>query len=144
MNSKRGQQHLQKNKIALSVSSQPCQEHLAVTVLFHRVKPHLPTDKLQSILSAGASSQLVVVFMHNLLSQHEASFKPVGPNHTDPGCWQSFVQQCLLVTDMTFDETKFEWHDINQKAAMRIAEALMHIAQQQSQSYWQLKHHIGS
>ena len=92
---------------------------------------------------AGASSQLVVVFMHNLPSGHEASLKPVGPNHTDPGSWQSFVQQCLLVTDMTFDETRFELHDINQKAALLIAEALMHIAQQQSvaakASCWQLK-----
>ncbi len=37
--------------------------------------------------------------MHNLPSGHEASVKPVGPNNTDPGCWQSFVQQCLLVTE---------------------------------------------
>ena len=93
------------------------------------------TDLMLARGAAGASSQLVVVFMHNLPSQHEASLKPAGPNYTDPGCWQSFVQQCLLVTDMTFDETKFEWHDINQKAAMRIAEALVHIAQQQPDSY---------
>jgi len=69
--------------------------------------------------------------MHNLPSGHQASVKPVGPNNTDSGCWQSFVQQCLLVTDMTFDETRFDWHGINQKAAMLIAEALMQIAQQQ-------------
>ncbi|DBA72792.1 TPA: hypothetical protein ACH3X2_010181 [Trebouxia sp. C0005] len=124
------QQHLQNNNIALSVSLQPGQEHLAVTVLFHRVKPRLPTDELQSLLSAGSSSQLVVVFMHNLPSGHEASVKPIGPDHTDPGCWQSFVQQCLLVTNTTFDETRFEWHDINQKAAMPIAKALMHSAHQ--------------
>ena len=73
--------------------------------------------------------------MHNLPSGHEASLKPVGPSNTDFGCWQTFKQQCLLVTDMTFHETKFEWHDINQKAAMLIAEALMHIAQQQSDSH---------
>lgn len=73
--------------------------------------------------------------MHNLPSGHEASIKPAGPNNTDPGCWQSFVQQCLLVTDMTFDETRFEWHAINQKAAMLIAEALICIAQQQSASH---------
>ena len=68
--------------------------------------------------------------MHNLPSGHEASVKPIGPDHTDPGCWQSFVQQCLLVTNTTFDETRFEWHDINQKAAMPIAKALMHSAHQ--------------
>jgi hypothetical protein len=73
--------------------------------------------------------------MHNHPSGHEASLKPVGPNNTDPGCWQSFVQQCLLVTDMTFDETRFDWHDVNQQAAMLIAEALMHIAQQQPDSH---------
>ena len=53
------QQHLQKNKIVLSVSSQPSQERLAVTVLFHRVKPRLPTDELQSILSAGNASTVL-------------------------------------------------------------------------------------
>lgn len=42
------QQYLQKNKIALSVSLQPGQRRLAVTVLLHRVKPRLPTDELQS------------------------------------------------------------------------------------------------
>ncbi len=50
------QDHLQKNKIALSVNLQPSQERLAVTVLFHRVKPRLPTDELQSLLSAGDAS----------------------------------------------------------------------------------------
>ncbi len=50
------QQHLQTNKIALSVSTQPGQERLAVTVIFHRVKPRLPTDELQSLLSAGDAS----------------------------------------------------------------------------------------
>ena len=53
------QQYLQKNKIALSVSSQPGQDLLAVTVLFHRVKPCLPTDELQSILSAGNASTML-------------------------------------------------------------------------------------
>jgi len=33
------------------------------------------------------------------------------------------------------DETRFEWHAINQKAAMLIAEALIRIAQQQSDSH---------
>ncbi len=53
------QQYLQKNKIALSISSQPGQERLAVTVLFHRVKPRLPTDELQSLLSAGDASTML-------------------------------------------------------------------------------------
>ena len=53
------QQYLQKNKIALSVSLQPGQERLAVTVLLHRVKPRLPTDELQSILSAGNASTML-------------------------------------------------------------------------------------
>ena len=59
------QQHLQNNNIALSVSLQPGQEHLAVTVLFHRVKPRLPTDELQSLLSAGDAS---TVQHHELLT----------------------------------------------------------------------------
>ncbi len=50
---------MQNNKIALSVSSQPSQERLAVTVLFHRVKPRLPTDELQSLLSAGDASTML-------------------------------------------------------------------------------------
>jgi len=38
---------------------------------------------------------------------------------------------------MTFDETSFDWQDSRQKAATLVAEALMQLAQQQSDS-----HHI--
>ena len=54
--------------------------------------------------------------------------KSAGSNNTDPGCWQHFLQQCHLVTDMTFDEARFEWHDINQTAAGLVANALNAIA----------------
>lgn len=53
------QQHLQKSKIGLSVTLDPGQKHLALTVLFHRVKPRLPTDELQSLLSAGDASTML-------------------------------------------------------------------------------------
>ena len=45
--------------------------------------------------------------MHNIASGHEKKlFKAVGPNNTDPGCWQELARRCLLITDMIFDETK--------------------------------------
>ena len=72
--------------------------------------------------------QLIVVFLHNVASGHERTIRPAGPNNTGPGCWQHFLQQCLLVTDMTFDEARFEWHDMNQNAAGLVANALNTIA----------------
>ena len=49
------QDHLQKNKIALSVNLQPSQERLAVTVLFHRVKLVCP------LMNYSPSSQQVML-----------------------------------------------------------------------------------
>ncbi len=74
----------------------------------------------------------MVVFMHNIPSGREANVKPTGPNNTDPGCWHSFSQQCLLTIDMTFDEARFDWHDVNQNAASQIAEVLTKVVKQQS------------
>lgn len=82
---------------------------------------------------AGPPGQIIVVFMHNVASGHEKSlFKPVGPNNTDPGCWSAFAQQCLLITDMTFDETRFDWNKINELALHLIVDAIINAARQTS------------
>jgi len=85
-------------------------------------------------LAAGSANygQLIVIFMHNIASGHEKTMRPAGPNNTDPGCWQQFTQQCRLVTDMTFDEARFEWHDINRNAAALIADTLSKVAASQA------------
>ena len=85
------------------------------------------------LLVAGSPDhgKLIVIFMHNIASGHEKTLKPVGPNNTDLGLWQQFTQQCHLVTDMTFDETRFGWHEVNKVAANLIAESLSRTAAQQ-------------
>ena len=83
------------------------------------------------VADSPGHGKLIVLFMHNIASGHEKTLKPVGPNNTDPGLWQQFTQQCCLVTDMTFDETRFGWHDVNKHAANLIAETLSRIAAQQ-------------
>ena len=69
--------------------------------------------------------------MHNTSPGCELSIKPVGPNNTDPGCCQQFVQHCLCITDTAFDESRFAWHDVNQNAVKLIAETLIKVAKQQ-------------
>ena len=76
---------------------------------------------------------MIVIFMHNIASGHEKSlFKAVGPNNTDPGCWSAFTQQCLLITDMTFDEKRFDWNKINKHALQLVVEAVIIAAQRTS------------
>lgn len=70
--------------------------------------------------------------MHNIASGHEKTTRPAGPNNTDPGCWQRFTQHCRLVTDMTFDEARFERHDINSNAAALVADTLNKVAASQA------------
>lgn len=70
--------------------------------------------------------------MHNIASGHEKTIRPAGPNNTDPGCWQQFTQQCRLVTDMTFDEARFDWHDSNCNAAGLVANSLSQISASQA------------
>lgn len=90
----------------------------------------------QLVISAGESRQVVVIFMHNIPSGHETSMlKAVGPNNTDSGCWQRFKQHCMLVTDMTFDERRLEWNEINKNARQSIVEAISSIAAKPSNSY---------
>ena len=77
----------------------------------------------------------MVIFMLNIASGHEKSmFKAVGPNNTDPGCWESFEQHCLLVTDMTFDERRFDWNKINKNARQELVAAISIAAAQPSDS----------
>ena len=69
--------------------------------------------------------------MHNIATGHEKNlFRAVGPNNTDPGCWSAFAQKCLLITDMTFDETKLDWNEINKHALQLMVEAISNAAQQ--------------
>ena len=68
--------------------------------------------------------QLIVVFMHNIPSGHEQTMKPVGPNNTDPGCWQYFSQRCLAIVDMTFDELSFQWGIVNQQAVTGLCKTI--------------------
>lgn len=69
-------------------------------------------------------SKLVVVFMHNLPNGHEKHMRHAGLNNTDPGCWQHFVQQCHEVVNMTFDEGRWQWHNINSAAAQAIIDVV--------------------
>lgn len=108
-------------------------EHKAVTLKFHRMKSRLPAEDLGAIASdEGNQGRLIVIFMHDIASGHEGSLKPAGPSNTDPGCWQLFKQQCLLVTDMAFDETCFELHSINKNAISTVAKTLSYIAHQEA------------
>ena len=66
--------------------------------------------------------------MHNIPSGHEASLKPAGPANTDPGCWQTFKKQFLLVTDMAFDESDFDMNSVNKAAVSAVADAIGRIA----------------
>ena len=92
------------------------------------------------VTNAGAPGHRIVIFMHNIASGHERNqFRAVGPNNTDPGCWSAFAQQCLLITDMTFDESKFEWNEINKHASHLIFEAISATAFQQTGSHDQHK-----
>ena len=77
-----------------------------------------------SCLFSGCAGKLVVVFMHNLPSGHEKSMRPAGVNNTDPGRWQQFSQQCHQIVNMAFDETRWQWHDVNQAAAQSIIAAI--------------------
>ncbi len=70
--------------------------------------------------------------MHNIASGHEKTIRAAGPNNTDPGCWQQFMQQCRLVTDMTFDEARFDWHDTNHNAAALVADTLSKVVASQA------------
>ncbi|KAL0025731.1 hypothetical protein WJX77_008032 [Trebouxia sp. C0004] len=124
-------QRLQHN-VNLDILSEGSHEPAAATILIRRMKPRLPSDEIQALLTSVQGSanhgQLIVIFMHNIASGHEKTIRPAGPNNTDPGCWQQFTQQCQLVTDMTFDEARFEWHDINRNAAALVADALNKVA----------------
>ena len=75
-------------------------------------------------LLTGVPSKLVVVFMHNLPNGHEKHMRHAGLNNTDPGCWQHFVQQCHKVVNMTFDEGRWQWHNINSAAAQAIIDVV--------------------
>lgn len=89
-------------------------------------------------MNAGTPSHIIVVFMHNIASGHERSqFKVVGLNNTDPGCWSAFAQKCLLITDLTFDETKLDWNEINTSALQRITETISSTATQENGSHEQ-------
>lgn len=79
---------------------------------------------------AGSAGKLVVVFLHNLPGGHEKSMRPAGVNNTDPGRWQEFLQQCHWVVNMTFDETQWQWHEVNQRAAQEIVAAVKEVAQE--------------
>ena len=88
------------------------------------------------LTNAGAPGHIIVIFMHNIASGHERSqFKAVGPNNTDAGCWSAFAQQCLLITDVTFDESNFNWNDINIHALHLISEAISGTAFQKTGSH---------
>ena len=77
------------------------------------------------LILEGAPHQMTVVFMHNIATGHEKThFQSVGPNNTDLNIWQQFSQQCLLVTDMTFDEATFNWNEIDTYMLQRIAAAV--------------------
>ena len=78
---------------------------------------------------AGEQGPLVVTFMHNIISGHEHTMKAVRSNNTDTGSWQHFRQQCLLIVDMTFDENRFQWCQVNLQAAAAIAQAVHSIAE---------------
>ena len=96
---------------------------------------HHSSHAFKVMVLAGSSSHVIVIFMHNVVSGHETRrFRAVGPNNTDPGCWSTFTDQCLLVTDMTFDETTFTWNEINQNAMKLVAEAISSTAAKQSSS----------
>ena len=84
---------------------------------------------------ADKDMQLIVVFMHNIPSGHEHTMKPVGPNNTDPGCWQHFSQQCLAIVNMTFDELSIWWDAINQHAASRLSEVIQQTVKQNHVKY---------
>ncbi|KAL3131255.1 hypothetical protein ABBQ38_000552 [Trebouxia sp. C0009 RCD-2024] len=118
------QQHLLKDHVKLVNANSG--EHAAVTLQFHRMKQRLPADELAAVLaaSAGVPSKLVVVFMHNLPNGHEKHMRHAGLNNTDPGCWQHFVQQCHKVVNMTFDEGRWQWHNINSAAAQAIIDVV--------------------
>lgn len=62
--------------------------------------------------------------MHNLPGGHEKQMRPVGMNNTDPGRWQQFCMQCHAISNMTFDEGRWQWHDMNRAAADKIVEAM--------------------
>ncbi|KAL3148190.1 hypothetical protein ABBQ38_014223 [Trebouxia sp. C0009 RCD-2024] len=122
------QQHLLKDHVLLVNASSG--DHAAVTLQFHRMKQRLPADELAAVLaaSAGVPSKLVVVFMHNVPSGHEKNMRHAGANNTDPGRWQHFVQHCHTVINMTFDEGRWQWHDINSAAAQAIIDVVREIA----------------
>ncbi|DBB13845.1 TPA: hypothetical protein ACH3X3_000838 [Trebouxia sp. C0006] len=122
--------------VTLDILPEGSQEPAAATVLIRRMKPRLPSDEMQALLMSVQGSanhgQLIVIFMHNIASGHEKTIRPAGPNNTDPGCWQQFTQQCRLVTDMTFDEARFDWHDSNRNAAGLVANSLSQISASQA------------
>lgn len=124
------------HSVTLDILPEGSHEPAAATVLIYRMKPRLPSDEIQALLASVQGSaihdQLIVIFMHNIASGHEKTMRPAGPNNTDPGCWHQFTQQCLLITDMTFDEARFEWHDINRNAAALIADTLSKVVASQT------------
>lgn len=67
--------------------------------------------------------------MHNIISGYEHTMKAAGSNNTDTDSWQHFTQQCLLIVDMTFDETRFQWCKANLQAAAAIVQAIHTVAQ---------------
>ena len=77
----------------------------------------------------GCAGKLIVVFMHNLPCGHEKSMRRAGANNTDSGCWQRFSQHCHRIANMTFDETRWQWHDVNQAAAQDIIAAIKQLVQ---------------
>lgn len=92
-------------------------------------------DELCITVIAGFAGKRIVVFMHNLPSGRERSMRPAGMNNTDPGQWQCFVQHCHRVVNMTFDETRWQWHEVNQNAAQGIIAAVKDVAKESGSRY---------
>ncbi|DBA72794.1 TPA: hypothetical protein ACH3X2_010183 [Trebouxia sp. C0005] len=132
-------QQFVQHHVMVDILSEGSNERAAAIVLIHRMKPRLPSDEIQALLASVQGSAnhglVIVIFMHNIASRHERTLRPAGPNNTEPGCWQQFMQQCRLVTDMTFDEARFEWHDINRNAAALVADTLSKIAASQADKH---------
>lgn len=79
-------------------------------------------------MPAGCAGKLLVVFLHNLPNGHEKSMRAAGVNNTDPGCWQQFVQHCTTIVNMTFDENRWQWHEVNKRAAQEMVATIREIA----------------
>lgn len=65
-----------------------------------------------------------MVFMHNIPVGHEKSMVPAGPRRTDVAAWNSFVEKCHLIVDMTFEEAVLPWHAANEQAVDKLVELI--------------------